>query len=173
MRSAAVAVRMTAQSRNGSARTRSEVAVYLCEYKPAVLGVVLRNAVVVATANSQLQELEGRVFPHQAPAVLIVMANVAIRIEIFGGDLEVMSLGDRPVGFEQADHLLAPRGEVLVGDVVRFREPRDRPGTQAGEDVLHLPAFAGGVVEVGARPDAPRGLHVLGTQAVLLAVRRG
>src|SRR6185369_10306626 len=145
----------------------------LREYKPPVLGIVLWNAVVVATANSQLQELEGCVFPHHAPAVLVVMANIAIRIEIFRGDLEVMPLGNRPVGLEQADHLLAPGREVLVGDVVRFREPRDRPGTQAGKEVLHLPAFAGGVVEIGARPDAPYGLHMLGPQAVLLAVWRG
>src|SRR3954471_5730753 len=143
MRSAAVAVRMTAQSRNGSARTRSEVAVYLCEYKPAVLGVVLRNAVVVATANSQLQELEGRVFPHDAPAVLVVVANVAIRIEIFRGELEVMSLRDRPVGFAEADHLLALRREVFVADVIRFLQPDNRPSPQPGEKALHLPALAG------------------------------
>src|SRR6185369_7588578 len=116
--------------RNGSARTRSEVAVYLREYKSPVLRIVLRNAVVVATANSQLQELEGRVFPHDAPAVLVVTANVAIRIEIFRGDLEVMSLHDRPVRFEQADHLLALRREVFVADVIRLCQPGNRAGPQ-------------------------------------------
>src|SRR5262245_40357359 len=96
MRSDAVAVETTAQSRYGSARTHSEVAVYLREYKPPVLAVVLRNAVVVATANSQLQELQGCVFPHDAPAVLIVMGNFSIRIEIFGGELEVVPFRERP-----------------------------------------------------------------------------
>ena len=86
---------------------RSKERVQLDERSPAVLQVVLRNAVVEIPADAQLHELHRSVFPQQRVAVLFVLVDVDVWLVVLDGGLEVLALAQPPVGLEVADPELA------------------------------------------------------------------
>src|SRR5439155_19012891 len=139
---------------------------------PRVLAGELRYAVRVAHPNAQLHELHRRQLVQQAPASLCILRHAPVRIEVLGGDLQVVSAEDAPVGFRHSrEHLHAAGGETAVIDQVGFAEPGDRSSLQSAEHAVGAAAAAGGrVVVVGGRAEAPCRLHPGELGTGLLAV---
>src|SRR5690606_11452623 len=133
----------------------SEVEVQLGEEEVAVARGVLRHAVVEPYADPRLQVLHRRHLPYDAVALPLVLVDVVVRVVVLVRDLEVMAAAEAPVALEQAHVDVALAGRAVVGDEIRFREPRDRSGAPADVRPANLPVAEVRVVEVVARADAP------------------
>src|SRR5258708_9789343 len=81
---------------------------------PLVLGIVLRDPVVIAQAGPYLHELNRREFVHQTPARALSIGDRTIGIEKLLGNLQIISANNEPIGLEQGGELLA----LIVGDAL-------------------------------------------------------
>src|SRR4030095_11707474 len=107
-------------------------------------------------ARAQLDELNGCVLPYDAESVLLVCIHVRVRLEVFRGELQIVPGAKIPVAFQQSDPFAALAiGKAVIDDVVRFRQPRNRTGAQAGENTLHLSLARVRVVVVEPGAETP------------------
>src|SRR5690606_192627 len=148
-------------------RTSSKEAVHLHEVELAILQVVLRNTVIDTSARAKLQELDGEILPDETEPILFVFIDVIVRVEVLGGELQVVAVLEHPVRFDESCPQFPARRTAVIRDVVRFGEPRDGSGFEPGEEPLHVSLPRVGVVVVDARPQAPERANVLGPQARL------
>src|SRR5882724_4949247 len=136
-----------------------------------VLRIVLRRASVLARPESELGELERRVFPHQAVALALILAHVLVRIQPFVGELDVVPSGHFDVSLDERRDLQDPAGRrSFVGNKDAGSQPADDAGSKTAERALHAaPRAATGGIVAGARADAPARLDVVRGSADHLA----
>src|SRR6267154_4806363 len=106
----------------------------LHEVLPLVLGIVLRDAIVIAQPSPYLHELNRRELVHQTPARTFPIGYRTIRIEKLTRDLKIVSGNNEPVGLEQSGELLTlVVGDALVLGQFCLRQPRNRAGSEAAK----------------------------------------
>src|SRR5690606_24299876 len=107
-----------------------------------------------------------------AQPLALVVVGVVARVVIVVAHLQVVTLAESPVAFDQARralHLAARHGPPPVADGVPLGEPGDRPRARAREDAEHLAVAERRVVEAAARADPPTRSDVRGACGPLLA----
>ena len=70
------------------------------EVQPLVLGIVLRDPIVIAQAGPYLHELNWREFVHQTPARPLSIGYRTIGIEELIGNFKIISGSNEPIGLE-------------------------------------------------------------------------